>query len=82
MQRKFFEGTIPSSFTHLKGPKVLDLSHNNFFREFPSFLSDLSLFKCSIFRLICFEGEVPNKGVFRNTSAYSVVGDKKLCGGV
>ncbi|KAL7166762.1 hypothetical protein ACSBR2_037440 [Camellia fascicularis] len=82
MEGNLFEGTIPASFKLLKGIQVLDLSRNNLSGHIPRFLGEFT----SIYDLNLsynkFEGEVPNEGVFKNISAFSVVGNNKLCGGI
>jgi Leucine-rich repeat (LRR) protein len=81
MRRNFFQGVIPSSLESLRGLRNLDLSNNNLSGEIPKFLElfDLQLLNLSYNH---FEGEVPMKGVFKNTSATSVIGNGELCGGI
>jgi Leucine-rich repeat (LRR) protein len=81
MRRNFFQGVIPSSLESLRGLRNLDISNNNLSGEIPKFLElfDLQLLNLSYNH---FEGEVPTKGVFKNTSATSVNGNGKLCGGI
>ncbi|KAK2986032.1 hypothetical protein RJ640_015066 [Escallonia rubra] len=82
MQDNLFEGTIPSSFKQLKGIQDLFMSYNNLSGHIPSFLGELPFIKNLILSHNMFEGEVPTNGVFRNITAFSVVGNVKLCGGI
>ncbi|KAI8530624.1 hypothetical protein RHMOL_Rhmol11G0073900 [Rhododendron molle] len=82
MEGNFFSGTIPESFEQLKGIQLLDVSGNNLSGHFPSFLGELSSLNSLKLSYNMFDGEVPNKGVFKNISAFSVVGNKQLCGGI
>ncbi|XP_050237381.1 probable LRR receptor-like serine/threonine-protein kinase At3g47570 [Mercurialis annua] len=77
----FFQGPIPSSLSVLRGLQFLNLSYNNFSGKVPSFLKNLSLLSLDI-SYNDFEGMVPIEGIFKNTSATSIVGNKRLCGGV
>ncbi|XP_028106731.1 probable LRR receptor-like serine/threonine-protein kinase At3g47570 [Camellia sinensis] len=77
-----FEGTIPMSFKQLKGIQELDVSRNNLSGQIPRFLGELRFFHYLNLSYNMFDGEVPNKGVFTNISAFSVVGNSKLCGGI
>ncbi|KAK2983064.1 hypothetical protein RJ640_006451 [Escallonia rubra] len=76
-----FEGTIPSSLKQLKGIRVLDLSRNMLSGQIPKFLSELPLVEFLNLSYNELEGEVPTEGVFKNVSAFSIVGNMKLCGG-
>lgn len=82
MQDNRFEGTIPSSFKQLKSIGVLDVSRNNLSGNIPSFLGELRLLQNLNLSRNIFEGEVPKGGVFRNISAFSVMGNLQLCGGI
>ncbi|KAF7137552.1 hypothetical protein RHSIM_Rhsim07G0133000 [Rhododendron simsii] len=77
-----FEGTIPKSLNQLKGIQFLDLSSNNLSGQIPKFLGELNLLQSLNLSYNMFEGEVPIDGLFKNISAFSVVGNSKLCGGV
>ncbi|EXB52313.1 putative LRR receptor-like serine/threonine-protein kinase [Morus notabilis] len=65
LQGNLLQENIPQSFYFLKGIQEIDLSRNNLSGEIPKYL----------------EGEVPTQGVFTNTSAFSAVGNTRLCGG-
>ncbi|XP_028100715.1 receptor kinase-like protein Xa21 [Camellia sinensis] len=78
----FFEGTIPTTFRQLKGIQELDVSRNNLSGQIPRFLGEFQFFQYLNLSYNMFDGEVPNGGVFTNISAFSVVGNSKLCGGI
>ncbi|XP_057467673.1 probable LRR receptor-like serine/threonine-protein kinase At3g47570 [Actinidia eriantha] len=82
MQGNLFKGTIPSSLAQLKGMQVLDLSCNNLSGQIPSFLGEFTSIQYLNLSYNMFEGEVPSEGAFGNRSAFSVVGNNKLCGGI
>ncbi|KAK2970110.1 hypothetical protein RJ640_017767 [Escallonia rubra] len=83
MQNNLFEGTIPSSLQRLKGIQVMDLSQNNLSGRIPKFLGTLPLVQFLNLSHNRFKGEVPTEGVvFSNISAFSIVGNTKLCGGI
>ncbi|GFZ08710.1 leucine-rich repeat protein kinase family protein [Actinidia rufa] len=77
-----FKGTIPSSLAQLKGMQVLDLSCNNLSGQIPSFLGEFTSIQYLNLSYNMFEGEVPSEGAFGTRSAFSVVGNNKLCGGI
>ncbi|KAG5589246.1 hypothetical protein H5410_039760 [Solanum commersonii] len=76
-----FEGIIPSSISSLKGLEELDLSRNNLSGQIPTSLQLISLKKVNL-SFNQFEGQLPTEGVFRNATAISVSGNRKLCGGI
>ncbi|KAK9154412.1 hypothetical protein Sjap_001892 [Stephania japonica] len=61
----------------------MDLSLNNLSGEIPMFFqilsSSLQYLNLSFNN---FEGAVPTEGLFQNTSAFSILGNSKLCGGI
>ncbi|CAL8165545.1 unnamed protein product [Prunus armeniaca] len=81
LEGNFFEGTIPPSFSSLRGLQDLDLSHNYLSGQIPVFFQHFSLVNLNL-SFNHFVGGVPTGGVFKNTSAISVAGNQKLCGGV
>nr|GEV16993.1 protein kinase-like domain-containing protein [Tanacetum cinerariifolium] len=76
-----FQGIIPSSFSSLRGLKVLDISQNNLSGKIPQFLDKWNSLEFLNLSFNDFEGEVPVVGVFANASAFSVLGNNRLCGG-
>ncbi|XP_076925611.1 uncharacterized protein LOC143588519 [Bidens hawaiensis] len=74
-----FQGMIPPSLSSLRGLAELDLSCNNLSGQIPQFLERFSLEYLNL-SFNDFDGEVPVLGVFSNASAFSVLGNIKLCG--
>ncbi|XP_030969567.1 receptor kinase-like protein Xa21 [Quercus lobata] len=81
MEGNFFQGAIPIYLSSLRGIQVMDLSRNNLSSQIPNFLEKLSLKNLNL-SFNDFEGEVPTKGVFANSSAISLIGNSRLCGGI
>ncbi|GAY46859.1 hypothetical protein CUMW_100250, partial [Citrus unshiu] len=69
-------GPFPSNFGVLKNLGVIDISENKLSDDIPNSLENLNL------SFNHFEGEVPIKGVFNNSSAISLDGNDNLCGGI
>ena len=82
MARNSFQGNIPLSFRFLRGVQILDLSHNNLSGIIPKELQNLSALLSLNLSFNYLEGEVPSGGVFKNVSGISIMGNKKLCGGI
>ena len=80
MESNFFEGAFPP-LSSLRGMLEMDISRNNFSGQIPDYLGKLPYLKYINLSHNDFEGRVPEGGVFKNTSAISVVSNKKLCGG-
>lgn len=78
----FFLGPIPESLRSLRALQDLNLSHNNLTGQIPKFLGDFKLLQSLDLSFNDLEGEVPMHGVFENTSAVSIAGNKNLCGGI
>ncbi|XP_074333153.1 LRR receptor-like serine/threonine-protein kinase EFR isoform X2 [Apium graveolens] len=76
-----FQGKIPSSFKALKNLAFLDLSNNNISGSIPSFFDGFQMIFLNLShnRL---GGQVSEKGLFSNFSAFSVTGNLELCGGI
>nr|XP_023923232.1 putative receptor-like protein kinase At3g47110 [Quercus suber] len=81
MEGNFFQGIIPTSLSSSRSIQVMDFSRNKLSGPIPKFLGNLSLKNLNL-SFNDFEGEVPIKGVFANASALSIVGNKRLCGGI
>ena len=82
LQENSFNGNIPSSLGSLKGLEHLDVSQNSLSGLIPKGLEKLSFLKYLNISFNNIEGEVPTGGVFRNVNMISVIGNKKLCGGI
>ncbi|KAH9624716.1 hypothetical protein KSS87_015615 [Heliosperma pusillum] len=74
-------GSIPSSYSSLMSLQTLDLSRNNLSGILPIYFSKFPLVYLNL-SYNNFEGNVPEKGIYGNISAVSVVGNKGLCGGI
>ncbi|KAI7737338.1 hypothetical protein M8C21_028801 [Ambrosia artemisiifolia] len=81
LKSNLFQGMIPPSFSSLRGVIKLDLSHNNLTGQVPRFFEWFSLQYIDL-SFNDFEGETPLLGVFKNSSAFSVLGNSRLCGGL
>ncbi|KAJ9159049.1 hypothetical protein P3X46_024580 [Hevea brasiliensis] len=82
MGANLFQGSIPSSFSSLRGIRELNLSHNNLSGKIPEFLKSFNSTQLLDLSYNDFEGMVPVEGVFKNSSATFVAGNKNLCGGI
>ncbi|XVE61796.1 hypothetical protein DITRI_Ditri06bG0067900 [Diplodiscus trichospermus] len=77
-----FEGKIPLSFKSLRGLEEIDLSRNNLSGQIPEFLSKILSLTHLNLSYNHLDGELSQTGIFGNATAFSVVGNSKLCGGV
>jgi Leucine-rich repeat (LRR) protein len=82
LQGNSFEGNLPPSMASLKDLYHVDLSRNNFSGIIPKDIQKVSVLLYLNLSFNNLVGEVPTKGVFRNASAISVIGNKNLCGGI
>ncbi|GJT17096.1 kinase-like domain-containing protein [Tanacetum coccineum] len=82
LNSNIFQGIIPSSLSSLGGLQVLDISQNNLSGKIPHFLDKWKSLEYLNLSFNDFEGEVPVLGVFANASAFSVLGNNRLCGGL
>ncbi|EEF32790.1 probable LRR receptor-like serine/threonine-protein kinase At3g47570 [Ricinus communis] len=82
LQGNAFQGTIPVSLSSLRGINDLNLSHNNLTGQIPNFFAEFKSLEKLDLSYNDFEGEVPAEGVFKNASAFSISGNKNLCGGI
>ncbi|GKB73194.1 kinase-like domain-containing protein [Tanacetum coccineum] len=82
LSHNLFQGIIPSSLSSLRGLGVLDISQNNLSGKIPQFLGKWNSLEFLNLSFNDFEGEVPVVGVFSNASAFSVLENNRLCGGL
>ncbi|XP_055808118.1 probable LRR receptor-like serine/threonine-protein kinase At3g47570 [Solanum dulcamara] len=82
ISNNLFQGIIPQSLANLKGLAEIDFSRNNLSGKIPEFLGKLSYLRKLDLSFNELEGGVPKEGIFSNTSAISIKGNSKLCGGV
>jgi hypothetical protein len=82
VQGNSFEGNLPPSLASLKELRYADLSRNNLSGLIPKDIQKVSSLLYLNLSFNDLVGEVPTKGVFQNASAISVIGNKKLCGGI
>ncbi|KAM6551815.1 hypothetical protein CsatB_001623 [Cannabis sativa] len=82
LQGNFFQGILPSSLASLRGLEYLDLSRNNLTENIPKDLQNLKFLNYLNLSFNELRGEVPEKGIFENTTAISIDGNARLCGGV
>ncbi|CAN6568951.1 unnamed protein product [Malus baccata var. baccata] len=76
------EGTIPESLSSLRGIENFDLSCNKLSGIIPNYLESFRFLLNLNLSFNDFEGALPMKGVFENTSALSVMGNSRICGGI
>ncbi|GKA21378.1 kinase-like domain-containing protein [Tanacetum coccineum] len=88
LSQNHLSGSIPPEIKDLKLLSELDLSYNIFsgnitssLGKIPQFLDKWKSLEYLNLSFNDFEGKVPIVGVFANVSAYSVLGNKRLCGG-
>ncbi|KAL5703674.1 non-specific serine/threonine protein kinase [Ranunculus cassubicifolius] len=82
MGRNSFYGPIPPSLEFLRGIQWINFSHNNLSGRIPDFFTNVSFLMSLDISYNDFDGKVPEYGIFKNASAISVRGNKKLCGGI
>ncbi|GJX96038.1 kinase-like domain-containing protein [Tanacetum coccineum] len=82
LRGNILQGLVPASLSSLGGLEVLDISHNKLSGTIPQFLDKWKSLEILNLSFNDFEGEVPVVGVFANASAFSVLGNNKLYGGL
>ncbi|XP_027181703.1 probable LRR receptor-like serine/threonine-protein kinase At3g47570 [Coffea eugenioides] len=82
LKGNFLEGSVPSTLGELKSIQVIDLSQNNLSGQIPASLAKLNFITTLNLSYNMLEGEVPMDGIFANYSAFSALGNGKLCGGI
>ena len=79
LEKNFLQGSIPDSFINLRGIAEMDLSQNNLSGRIPEFFQSLSSLQFLNLSFNDLEGPVPEGGVFTNSSAVFIQGNRKLC---
>ncbi|XP_074326889.1 putative receptor-like protein kinase At3g47110 [Apium graveolens] len=82
LHQNLLSGPLPSNIGSLTHLVELYLSDNKFEGELPTSLGDCVMLEKLDMERNLFEGEVPENGLFSNASAFSVVGNFRLCGGI
>ncbi|GKA81309.1 leucine-rich repeat protein, partial [Tanacetum coccineum] len=82
LRGNIFHGIIPFPLRSLRGLETLDISQNNLSGKIPQFLGKWNSLEFLNLSFNDFEGEVTVEGVFANASLFSVLGNKRLCGGL
>ncbi|XP_058099601.1 probable LRR receptor-like serine/threonine-protein kinase At3g47570 [Magnolia sinica] len=82
LRNNFFQGAIPPDLKNLKSILLIDLSHNNLSGHIPTSLQKFPFLEYLDLSSNDLDGQVPTQGIFKNLSAFSVLGNNKLCGGV
>ncbi|XP_027156060.1 probable LRR receptor-like serine/threonine-protein kinase At3g47570 [Coffea eugenioides] len=82
LKGNILEGSVPSTLGELKSIQVIDLSQNNLLGQIPASLAKLNFISTLNISYNMLEGEVPMDGIFANYSAFSALGNGKLCGGI
>ncbi|VVA12614.1 PREDICTED: probable LRR receptor [Prunus dulcis] len=82
LEGNFLRGTIPEDWSSLRGIEDFDLSRNNLSGRIPYYLGSFDFLRNLNLSFNDLEGAVPMRGVFQNTSALSIMGNKRLCGGI
>lgn len=81
LRNNAFQGAIPSSFDGLSALEELDVSCNNLSGSIPEYLESFKYLYLLNLSFNNLEGAVPKGGVFQNSSAVSLLGNKRICGG-
>ncbi|XP_048446455.1 probable LRR receptor-like serine/threonine-protein kinase At3g47570 isoform X1 [Pyrus x bretschneideri] len=82
LERNFLRGTIPDAWSSLRGVEDLDLSRNFLTGRIPNYLGSFRVLRNLNLSFNDLEGAVPIEGVFQNSTSFSIIGNKRLCGGI
>ena len=82
LEGNLLQGSIPSSFEALRSLAFLDMSNNNISGSIPSFFDEFHLIIFLDLSHNKLEGEVSKQGIFSNFSAFSIIENSELCGGI
>ncbi|KAM3372623.1 hypothetical protein ACQJBY_019489 [Aegilops geniculata] len=79
MEGNKFRGQIPASWSSLLSTQQINLSHNDLSGVVPEFFEDLSKLEQLDLSYNKLEGAVPTSGIFENSAAVVLDGNKGLC---
>uniref|UniRef100_A0A0D9YUY8 Receptor kinase-like protein Xa21 n=1 Tax=Oryza glumipatula TaxID=40148 RepID=A0A0D9YUY8_9ORYZ len=82
MDQNFLTGSIPISLSNIKSLTSLNLSHNNLSGNIPTDMEDMPVLSVLDLSYNDLQGEIPRNGVFKNSTAVSLRGNRGFCGGV
>ncbi|XP_058099924.1 putative receptor-like protein kinase At3g47110 [Magnolia sinica] len=82
LSNNLFQGVIPLSLGNLQSILLLNLSHNNLSGQIPQVLEKFPFLQYMDLSSNDLDGPVPTQGIFKNSSAFSILGNIKLCGGI
>ncbi|KAF8668457.1 hypothetical protein HU200_052274 [Digitaria exilis] len=93
MQNNMLSGPLPAEVGSLINLQQLDISNNRISGEIPKSLGECLLLGYLNLRNLTgiislnlsfndFYGVVPKQGIFQNSSAFSITGNSRLCGGI
>ncbi|XP_011006849.1 PREDICTED: probable LRR receptor-like serine/threonine-protein kinase At3g47570, partial [Populus euphratica] len=73
--------SIPSALSSLRGVLQFNFSRNNLSGKIPEFFQGFNSLEMLDLSYNDFEGLIPDEGIFKNSTAVSVIGNSQLCGG-
>jgi hypothetical protein len=79
LETNFLQGKIPKTLSSVRGINEMDLSQNKLYGTIPDFLESFTSLHILNLSFNELEGPVPKGGVFANSTALSIQGNKKLC---
>ncbi|XP_040371973.1 putative receptor-like protein kinase At3g47110 isoform X2 [Rosa chinensis] len=82
LEGNLLEGMLLGWLLEVRGLEDIDVSRNNLSGTIPDAFGNLPFLRNLNLSFNDFDGAVPLDGVFQNTSAFSIMGNARLCGGI